>query len=178
MIEVESKIKVLNPKKIRKDIRAIAKHKETIKKTDDYYSPGPKDKYPRKALRIRKLNNHYQINFKQRISYINGVHAKKESEFTVSDIKSFIVLIKNMGYRKRLTKHKISEVYEVKKNFHIELNFVRQLGWFLEIEYLALPNQIKKARKEVREIMKKLKIKNSQIEKAGYTKMLWDKNHY
>lgn len=175
MIEVEAKVKITNPKKIRKEIKAIAKYKGKVIKTDDYYTTGSLKKYSKKSLRIRKLNKHYQINFKQRISYIKGVHAKKESEFTVSDIENFIALIKDMGYKRWLTKHKISEIYQIKKNFNIEINYVKRLGWFLEIEYLTTPSKIKQASAQIQKVMKKLNIKISQIEKSGYTKMLWDK---
>ena len=73
------------------------------------------------------------------------------------------------------TKEKTSEVYEINKLFHIEINHVKKLGWFLEIEYLADKKGVEKARQRVLEVMKKLGIEKQKIIKDGYTKMLWDK---
>ncbi len=175
MIEVEAKIRILNPDEIRKKIRAIAKFSEKIKKADTYYTMEDLKGFPKKSLRVRKVNSHYKINFKSKLSYLKGVHAKKEVEFSVSDIENFFELIKEFGFRKWLVKEKVSEIYKLKENFHVELNNVKNLGWFLEIEYLVKQNEVKKARAEVLSIMKKLGVKRHQIIKQGYTKMLWDK---
>ena len=176
MIEVEAKVKVLNLNETRKKIESVAKLTSRERKTDDYYTL-EKDRYPKKSLRIRKTKDKYQVNFKEKLSYVKGVHAKKETEFEIKEITDFLNLIKDFGFRKWLTKEKHSEIYEIHKNFHIELNNVKHLGWFLEIEYLATPNEIKKAREEILKLMKKLNIKESQIEKSGYTKMLWDEGY-
>lgn len=177
MIEVEAKVKILVPEKTRKKLRPIAKLISQERKIDNYYTLEKKH-YPKKSLRIRKINYKYQVNFKQKLSYIRGVHAKKETEFNISDIKGFLALIKEFGFKHWLTKEKYSEIYKINNNFHIELNNVKNLGWFLEIEYLVPhENKIKKARKEIIKVMKKVGIKENQIEKSGYTKMLWDKTH-
>ncbi len=178
MIEVEAKVKLNNVEEARRKLKKIVRLIKKEKKSDDYYSLAHSKKYPKKSLRIRKRENHYEINFKQKLSYIKGVHAKIESEFNVSDIKNFLKLIKDFGFKKWLTKYKTSEIYRIKNNFNVELNHVKSLGWFLEIEYLVKnENQIPKARKEILEIMKKLNISPNQIRKEGYTKMLWDKLH-
>ena len=137
MIEVEAKIKIPSPEKYRKSAKKLGKLIEKQKKTDEYYTLEPLNKYPKKSLRIRKKNKHHIVNFKQKLSYVKGVHAKVESEFLTSDIKNFTNLIKDFGFKKWLTKIKHSEVYKIKKNFHLELNHVKTLGWFIEIEYLT-----------------------------------------
>ncbi len=227
MIEVEVKVKVASAGEIRKKIKAIAKFSDRIKKVDAYYTLESLGSYPRKSLRVRKLNGNcqepatkmvgasqvlehtrlqdfsnleshqeserrkflrfataekskclmYQINFKEKLSYVKGVHAKRETEFSVSDIKGFLLLINNFGFRNWLVKEKISEIYELKRNFHIELNNVKNLGWFLEIEYLAKPKEIEKARAEILKVMEKLGVKEEEIIKKGYTKMLWERAH-
>lgn len=176
MIEVEAKVKVENISETRKKISEIAKLVGKQNKIDDYYTIEPMNTYPKKSLRIRRKGNEYEINFKQKLSYVRGVHAKKESEFNVSDIKNFVALIKDFGFKKWLTKIKTSEVYEIKNNFHIELNNVKNLGWFLEVEYLVkTEKEISSARKQIIEIIKKLEIPKSEIKESGYTKMLWEK---
>ena len=177
MIEVESKIKILNPEEFRKRIAKIARFKEKEKKIDSYYTlERNKFRYPQKSLRVRKINHSYQINFKQKLSYLKGIYAKDEHEFEFTDIDNFITLIKNFGFRIWLIKEKYSEVYEIKKNFHIELNNVKNLGWFIEIEYLTDKKNIQKARKEIQETIKKLSLEKEKVIKEGYTKLLWNKN--
>lgn len=174
MIEVEAKVKIEAPEEYRGRIKKLATFVKKQKKVDDYYSLENLKKYPQKSLRIRKTGDVYVVNFKKRVSYAKGVHAKKESEFEVSDIKNFIKLIEDFGFKKWLTKEKTSEIYKIEKNFHIEINQVKNLGWFLEIEYLA-ENNIDKARKKVIAVMKKLGFSEKETIKQGYTKMLWKK---
>ena len=57
----------------------------------------------------------------------------------------------------------------------IEINNVKHLGYFMEIEYLCHKSELEKARKRIREVLKELGIKQEQINNTGYTKMLWDK---
>ena len=175
MIEVESKARIINPEKIRVLAQKIGHYKGKERKVDDYYTLERGKKYPEKGLRIRKRSGFYEINFKQRISYKKGVFAKRETEFKVSDISGFLRFINDFGFKKWLTKEKYTELYEIKRNFHIELNHVKKLGWFVEVEYLSNLKDVKSAAKEVRAVLEKLGINKKDIVKEGYTKLLWDK---
>ena len=175
MIEVEAKIKIPEPSLFRKKAGELGKFIAKLSKIDDYYTLEDLKNYPKKSLRIRKLNNFHEINFKQRLSYVQGVHAKNEQEFKIKDIAPFLNLINDFGFKKWLRKEKLSEVYEISRNFHIEINYVNHLGWFLEIEYLCNKKDIFKARKKVLSLVEKLGISKKNIVKEGYTKLLWDK---
>jgi len=175
MIEVEAKIKISNQNEFREKIKYIAKFVKREKKIDDYYTLQPLNSYPTKSLRIRKRGKTYEINFKQKLSYMKGIHAKNEHEFYVSDIIGFLNLIKDFGFKLWLRKEKITELYKIKNNFHIEINKVKNLGWFLEVEYLSTKKNINKAREQVLNIIKKLEIDKKDLVADGYTKMLWDK---
>ena len=174
MIEVEAKVKIKDPSKAREKISSIAYYVGREKKVDDYYTLESLDSYPKKSLRIRKKGNIYEINFKQRLSYVKGVHAKKEIEFKASDISDFLKLITDFGFRKWLTKEKTTELYKINNNFHIEINYVKNLGWFLEIECLT-DKHPEIVRSKVLQIIKKLEFNKKDIVKEGYTKMLWNK---
>jgi len=173
MYEVELKARIENPHKIRKRIKEIAKFKGKKIKIDDYYCI---DNNHKKNLRIRKQGNSYIVTHKKRGSYKQGINVKKEIEFDIEDIASFKKVLESFGFKKWISKHKTSEVYELKKNIHVELNLVRGLGWFVEIEILA-DKDIAKARDKIKEIFKNLGIRNSAIEKKGYTQLLWDRTH-
>lgn len=177
MIEVEAKARILNPEKIRILAQKIGRYKGKERKVDDYYTLENLKHYPQKSLRIRKKGNIYQVNFKQRISYEKGVHAKKETEFEIESVEDFVRLLNEFGFKKWVIKEKYTEIYEIKRNFNIELNHVKKLGWFVEVEYLCNKNQINDARKEVISALKKLNIHKKDIVKEGYTKLLWDKKY-
>ena len=177
MIEVEAKIKVSNPKEFRKKIKKLARYKGKTKKIDDYYTLESLKKYPRKTLRIREVGGYYEVNIKKKVSYIKGVHAKNELELKSreKDLPAFLGIIKEFGFRRFLRKEKHTEIYQIKKNFTIEINKVKELGWFIEVEYLSDLKNIKRARDEVVKVIKKLGVSEKDIIKDGYTKMMWDK---
>ncbi|MBX4212412.1 class IV adenylate cyclase, partial [Candidatus Pacearchaeota archaeon] len=171
MIEVEAKIKISSPSEIRKDIKKFAVFAAIQNKHDDYYTL-EHGHYPQKSLRVRKMKDRYIINFKQRVSYKDGVHAKKEVEFVVHDIEGFLELISDFGFKKWLHKEKRTELYHISKNFHVELNHLEGLGWFVEVEYLTKDN-VAYARKEVLKIVNKLGFSSKDLVKEGYTKLMW-----
>jgi adenylate cyclase class 2 len=176
MIEVEAKVSVKNPETARKKAKILGKFIGRERKIDDYYTLENLKNYPKKSLRIRKVDGYHIVNFKQPAGYRGGIWAKKEVEFKVSNIGDFLRLIGDFGFKKWLTKEKECEIFDIRKNFQIELNRVKGLGWFIEVEYLAEKKDIAKARKEVYDILKKLGYSKSDAIKEGYTKQLWDKS--
>jgi len=178
MIEVEAKIKVSDSKFFIEKSKKIGKYIGKQTKVDDYYTLEGKGKYPQKSLRIRKLNGIYQVNFKHRLSFKEGIHAKKEVEFKAKNIKEILSLISEFGFRKWLTKKKVTFLYEIEKHLHIEINNVQGLGSFIEIECLVEKNnEVNKARIKIMKTLTSLGISNKNLIKEGYTKMLWDKTH-
>jgi len=174
-IEVESKIplKDIEVSSIREKIKKIAKFVGKEKKKDDYYSLEYFN-YPEKSLRVRDKGKIKEVNFKTRHSYISGVHAKKEVQFEISDTAGFFELIENFGFRKWLHKEKITDLYKTKFGVNIELNNVKNLGWFLEIECLSKPAEVSLARKKVIAVRSALGFTEKNAEKRGYTKQIWD----
>lgn len=178
-IEVEAKVKVSDVKDARVKIKKIAKFVKKEKKVDDYYSL-ERRRYPKKSLRVRDEGKKRVVNYKGRRKYFKGIWAKEEVEFEVSDLKNFFNLIADFGFRKWLRKTKNTELYRTKDGVHIELNFVRDMGWFIEIEVLCDddPKKIRNARKRIHEIMKDLNVRKRFVIKKGYTKLLWAMKHY
>ena len=174
MIEVEAKVHISNPAILRKKIRAFARYVERVQKVDDYYTLENLTHYPHKSLRIRKMGTVHQVNFKRSLSFHHHVHAKKETEFSISDGAGFLELLAEFGFRKWVHKEKRSEIYRVRKNFHIELNAVKKLGWFLEVEYLAKPREVAHAEREVMRVLHLLGFSEKDCIEEGYTKLLWD----
>lgn len=172
--EVELKAKVKDPKPIRQKIKKIARFVKKVKKVDHYYTLEKKG-YPTKSLRIRNQGCFHLVNFKKRISYLQGIYAKKEVEFNLEDVTGFLAVLKEFGFRQWITKYKESEIYRC-KSANIELNHLRGLGWFVEVEILTT-NKVFEARKTILTIFKLLGINKKDIEKKGYTRLLWEKQN-
>jgi predicted adenylyl cyclase CyaB len=179
MIEVEVKI-LLSEKELallKEKIKKIARFESRQVKIDDYYTL-QREGYPKKSLRIRRKKHLYEINFKHSISFKRGIHAKSETEFHVDRIPDFLNLIRDFGYRFWLRKEKLSEVYEVERNLHIELNKVKHLGWFMELECLVKRKQdIEQARRKIENALVLLELDKRERIKKGYTIQLWEKKH-
>ncbi len=175
-IEVECKIKVKDVNEIRNKIKKIARFVKNENKKDEYFSL-EYFRYPEKSLRVRDKGKKREVNFKQRINYINGIHAKKEVQFEISDIDGFYDLINDFGFKKWMSKEKKTELYRTKNGVHIELNFVKNLGWFLEIEVLCSEKDVENAREKIVKVREKLGLTMRDVEKKGYTKMFWEREH-
>lgn len=185
LLEVETKVKIENDKvsALRAKIRKIAKFKKKESRTDDYFAIPLKQvgiirKYPKKAFRIRKAGGEYVVNFKKwlRKYWSDGIVVKEEYEFQTKYPKQFLVLMDDLGFEQWVKKFKTTEKYVYKKDPRviIEINFVKHLGYFMEMEFIAHPSQMKMAKSKLKNVLKELEIKDSQVCNEGYTKMLWD----
>ena len=184
-LEVETKVRINNVNELRKKIQNIARLEKKETRGDDYFALKRKFRkhaYPKKAFRIRKKPDKFEVNFKKwlRKYWDKDVIVKQEFEFTLKNkqhVDDLLALFKDLGFEQWMKKRKTSESYLHKKDKRIviEINKVEHLGYFMEIEYLAQPNEMNKAKKKIRNVLKELEIKQEQIENTGYTKMLWQK---
>jgi len=180
-LEVETKVKIENVAKLRKKIQAIAKLKKKESRGDDYFAL-QKHGYPKKAFRIRSDGKKTVVNFKKHLKHLwsNGIVVKQEFEFELTDkkhIDNFLALLKDFGFKEWVKKRKHTESYLYKKDKRvvIEINKVEHVGSYMEIEYLAKLNEVKKAKKEILKVLNELQIKKSQIDNIGYTRRLFNK---
>lgn len=186
-LEVETKVR-LNSKQVpelRKKIKKIARFAKKESRGDDYFALRRKFRrhgYPKKAFRIRKKGEKYEINFKKWLKkyWDKQIVVKQEFEFTLKDkedVDKLLALFEDLGFKQWLKKRKSSESYLHKKDKRIviEINKVKHLGYFIEIEYLAQPHEMQKAKAKIKRVLKELEIEQRQIDNTGYTRMLWDK---
>ena len=185
-LEVETKLKIPDSEisKVRAKVKEIAKFSKKGKKADDYFAIRRKIKraYPKKAFRIRATNNEFEVTFKKwlRKYWTKDVVVKQEFEFKLSgkkQVADLLALFQDLGFSEWVKKIKYNETYKYKKDKRtsIELNKVKHLGWFMEIEYLCQPEEMEKARQKIREVLDDLGIDKSWIDNTGYTKLLWKK---
>jgi len=184
-LEVETKVHVKNPDKLRKKIKTIANFGKKEIKEDNYFALRRRfgwNRSPKKAFRIRKKSNTYEINFKKWLKeyWDKEVVVKQEFEFSIKDkehLENLLALFRDLGFVEWTKKKKHSETYYHKKDkrISIELNNVEHLGYFMEVEYLCQYNEIEKAKRKIKETLKELGIEKRNIDNTGYTKMLWKK---
>lgn len=182
LLEVETKVRIKNVNALRKKIQKIARFVKKETREDDYFALKRKFRkhaYPKKAFRIRESGKEYVVNFKKWLTkyWDREVIVKEEFEFKIKDPTQFLELMKDHGFVQWMRKLKTSESYVHKKDKQIiiEINKVRHLGYFLEIEYLAKKSEMEKAKRKIKNVLKELEIAPKQIDNTGYTKMLWDK---
>ena len=74
-------------------------------------------------------------------------------------------------------KEKTTELYKTRDGVHIEINNVKKLGWFLEIEVLCPQKDVASARKKVVAVREKLGFSEKDAEPRGYTRQVWSLKH-
>ncbi|QYM87735.1 class IV adenylate cyclase [Borreliella burgdorferi] len=169
MFEIESKA-FIPPKELKRIIKLANKKFKFIKeeiKTDIYYSN------QKKIIRIRKLNTLEKIvTFKKKILDNNHtVEINKEIEFKIDSINNFLTLIKELKFKKLFKKIKKSLIYQT-NNLNIEINEIKNLGFFLEIEKIINnQNDIDLAKKEIDNMINQFGLKEN-IETRPYSELL------
>lgn len=182
LLEVETKIKLEDSqvKDIRKKIKSIAKFSKKGKKVDDYFAI-QRWGYPKRAFRTRTTKDKIEVNFKKHLKkyWTKNVVVKQEFEFVIpkENFDDLIELFRDMGFSEWVQKVKWNETYKYKKDpkVAIEINRVKHLGYFIEIEYLATPSQMQTAINKIQKVIEELGIDQNQVDNTGYTKMLWYK---
>lgn len=169
MFEIESKA-FIPTKELKRIIKLVNKKFKFIKeeiKTDIYYSN------QKKIIRIRKLNTLEKIvTFKKKIlDNNNTVEINKEIEFKIDSINNFLTLIKELKFKKLYKKIKKSLIYQT-NNLNVEINEIKNLGFFLEIEKIINnQNDIDLAKKEIDNIINQFGLKEN-IETRPYSELL------
>ncbi|MBB6042705.1 class IV adenylate cyclase [Borreliella yangtzensis] len=169
MFEVESKA-FIPQKELKRIIKLANKKFKFIKeeiKTDIYYSN------LKKIIRIRKLNTLEKIvTFKKKIiDNNNTIEINKEVEFKIDNINNFLILMKELKFKKLYKKIKKSLIYHI-NNLNVEINEIKNLGFFLEIEKIVTnQNDIDLAKREIASIINQLGLKEN-LETRSYFELL------
>ena len=178
--EVECKVKIRDYLSLKKKVKALGIFKYKTLKRDEYFSLKKKG-YPKKAFRVRDDDGSFIVNFKKHVRSLSNpdVVVKEEFEFSIKDkneLSNFMSLCEDLGFREWVSKTKESEVYSYTKDKHlsIELNKVRGLGYWMEVEYLCSRKDIPKAKSLIKSVLKELEIMKVDINNEGYTKMLYE----
>lgn len=145
--EIEIKIRISKEKylELKKLLDKTAKFKGEFTQQDiifDYINESfiQKDGSIYKWLRLRKENDKNIMTFKN--VYNTKGRQKDEFEFELSDGEQARKLLEGLGYEKLIEFTKTREKYIYKKHFEIVLDYIQELGYFMEIELLEIPENI------------------------------------
>ena len=143
-------------------------------KQDVYYFNGDRNNIDYRKdpiFRIRKNKKGYHVTFKKR-ELSGKTEINTETEFEIINPEKMQDLFFYMGYEILVDKHKISKVYKY-KNANVEINTVKRLGDFIEVEVVAEnENQTDDAIKVINEIFEMLDINEDKIEDRLYIDLL------
>lgn len=168
MYEIEAKIRITEHelRRLKKELDKIAAFKGKTVKFDTYYN-NPRSAY----IRIREESGKSVFNLKDKTNK-GGVESNLELEWGIKDAKKWSDFLKSIDIRPYISKVKKNETYHL-NGFHIELNSVNKLGYFLEIEKtVKFRSQNQKTKKELIGLFKSLGFDKNRFEKKGYLKLL------
>lgn len=169
MYEVEAKVRISKDelKRLRRRLPEIAESKKNVVSKDFYY--GGLNKY---YLRLREKNGNSVLNLKSKCVKM-GIEMNQEIELPIKSISGFKDFLKKTNIPMTARKEKKGEIYK-KGDINIELNFIKKLGYFLEIEVIARKKtEIPKAKRTLLNIFSELGFKPRNFEKRYYLELLY-----
>ncbi|MFH1667929.1 MAG: class IV adenylate cyclase [Candidatus Komeilibacteria bacterium] len=173
-LEVEIKYKVKDKKKLVAKLKLIGAR--FIVKThlkDVYFSPDKGKRFidPNPRLRIR--NNMTDSTARLEYHVDQGRYSVIETEVNISDGQMMKLILKNLDFKEEGVVDKVRNSYQY-KNFNLDLDIVKGLGTFLEIELLN-PLNSKQAIYAIKEIERDLSLSKNSVCQHGYLFMVLKK---
>jgi adenylate cyclase class 2 len=199
--EIELKVHIDDPQLIRKQLSNLGEYLTAYEKDDTYWFlssngtvlppekgvPDSKNKlirgdFPPSGLRIRserdtlsdgKVSEIILVTYKMK-EISGGIEINDEREFEVSHRQVFMDLLRRLGLKPGINKHKQGWAWYCGV-IRAELSDVRDLGWFLELEIISDkndPQTVETCREQLFGLLDKLEISRDKIEERPYTLML------
>lgn len=161
---------------LKKRLRKEAKYLGARVCNDTYYAK-PKTAYIRVRKRARPdehpfgRGGEYTFDLKRRET-IDGIESNIEMEWGIKDISKWRTLLKRLKINPNIRKTKKSTLFK-QNNFIIELNHVRLLGYYLEIErVVGRKSEVTSAKKDLIKLFKSLGYSQKQFEPKPYLELL------
>jgi predicted adenylyl cyclase CyaB len=169
MFEVEAKVPISKREfeLLKKRLKKEARYLGTRTCADTYYAR-PKTAY----IRVRKRGGDYTFDIKRRET-IRGIESNIEIEWGINDITKWRALLKRLKIDPNIRKTKKSTLFQ-QNDFIIELNHVRLLGHYLEIERVVKSKSkvAAAAKKDLIKLFKSLGYSQKQFEPKPYLELL------
>lgn len=136
-----------------------------------------KESYPKDWLRIRAKNNKYFLTYKiDHLTKNNKWSHSDEFETEIKNKEVLLEILKKLGFKKLIEINNKKHIF-LTKDFEIVLEEVKNLGLFLEVEKLNVPESanISKIRKEILNLINSLNLKISKELHLGKPELMLKK---
>lgn len=181
-IEVEIKVSVSEEEflKIKDKLKKIAKFEKITEQSDEYFDLANRSfltpKYPFEWISIRKRGNKSILNFKKLYppNSLEFTHCD-EFDVEVNDADRLAKIFSSIDLKSLVTVDKTREVYNYNDEIEIDLDFIKELGYFIEIEALKDFGGVEETRKRIFEFAKEIGIDISNKVNRGYPYLLMKK---
>jgi predicted adenylyl cyclase CyaB len=181
-IEVEVKFFVSKEDflRIKKKLQEISRFVKTSEQSDEYFNIANRSfldfEHPFEWLSIRKRGGKNILNYKNWYNNTQGdfTHCD-EFEVLVDDSDKLTKIFSLIDIKSIITVDKTREVYNYCDELEIDMDYIKELGYFIEIESLKDFGSIEEARKRIFELAKELGINELSIADRGYAYMLMKK---
>ncbi len=180
--EVEIKVVLKNPEEVEKKLFEIATFIKSREQKDVYFTPKHEDffdlKPPVEYLRVRiedgKAGLHYKYLY---LDENKDMLKNDEYEVEINDADMMLEILKKLDMTEKVsvTKHRKSFEY---KDFEISIDFIEELGYFIEVEAKKVLGSIEEIRDRCYLILDELGVVWEKIpaEARGYPLMVLNKN--
>lgn len=174
-IEIEIKIKIdeQTHQRVKEFLEQKAQFGGKSREKDQYFSPSNRNflapEYPYEWLRLREKNDKVIFNYKH--WYPENSHESThcdEYESSISNVEAFIKILHALGINMLIKVDKTREKYVYQESFEIALDYVEELGYFIEIEYRGHSNDVTEAQQNLFRIATELQIDISKRDNRGY----------
>jgi len=171
MYEIEAKVRLTSAdvKRLKKELSKLAIFKGNVQNIDRYFP------YSKQfSFRVRKQGNKDFLHLKHKKTE-KGIEMNQEIDLPITSGPKMLAFLKRIHIDMPIKKEKKGDIYQL-KNLRIELNHIKGLGHFLEIENVVKnKTEIPKAKKELHQIFEQLGFKPSNFEKKYYLELLAEK---
>jgi predicted adenylyl cyclase CyaB len=177
--EIERKAWLRDPDGARDRLAHMGRACGETRKDDRYYllepkAPGCIDMIRDPIFRIRTEGDRCLLTAKKR-SFRGKTEINEEVEIPAGTPEETIRLFEDcLGLRPFVRKHKHTQLFEV-NGLDVEINFVKSLGWFLEVEATADgldPEEENRIMNSIDEVFDALGIREEDLEPRYYIEML------
>jgi len=139
-IEIEIQVRIENSKSLLDFLKNNANFKSEKHQIDEYFSPGHNDflanRPIKKWLRLRDADGIYFINYKDWHYDEDGKSQYcDEYETKVEDINQLKMILNALNFKSIVKVDKLRKTW-IYKNYEIAVDSVKDLGDFIEIEYI------------------------------------------
>lgn len=176
--ELKLQITRAEAEKIQKEI-IFENQFNKCQQEDIYFYPKGENVFKymnRKCLRIRTTNGKSSLDFKELFDESN-IYMQKMVEYStdVSNIEQMEKILNEVGLCRAITINKERWQCIYNKQCKLCLDYVKELGFFLEIELLNTEETDEILDKRIQDVLKDLYISEIVINKIGYSNMLLKK---